>query len=109
MPGKAITTASTLQCPHGGQVSISANGKAKADATIATVADTFSISGCSFQLPGPTPSPCVRVQWIVPDTMVKVGGNPTVSSTSVGLCVAGTGAPQGPVVVANTQSKVSSS
>jgi hypothetical protein len=109
MPGKAITTASTLQCPHGGQVQISASGKAKADATIATVADTFTISGCSFQLPGPTPSPCVKVQWIVPDTAVKIGSNPTVSTTSVGLCLAGTGAPQGAVVIANTQPTVTTS
>jgi hypothetical protein len=107
--GKAITTASQLQCPHGGQVTVASSSQAKIDAAIATVADTFTIAGCAFQLPGPMPSPCMRVQWIVPDLVVKCGGNATVSGSSVGLCMAATGAPQGPVSVVQTQEKVTSS
>ena len=110
MAGKSITINSTLQCPHGGSVQIiSANIRTKAEgAFMATANDTFTITGCPFQLPGPTPSPCVTVQWIVPDTRVKVNGSPTISQSSVGLCLSAAQLPQGPVMIANTQQKMSS-
>jgi hypothetical protein len=107
--GKTLSSASRLQCPHGGQVTIVSTSQAKAGAALATTADIFTIAGCAFQLPGPTPSPCVRVQWLVPDLVVKCGGNPTVSDSSVGLCLAATGAPQGTVAVVQTQGTVTSS
>ena len=110
MAGNALTTGSSLQCPHGGNVQISSSNTAvSADGSPAvTVSDTFTISGCPFQIPAtpPIPSPCVRVQWIVPDTQAKVNGNPTLSQGSSGLCLAATSVPQGPVMVSNTQSKV---
>jgi hypothetical protein len=110
MAGNALTTASTLQCPHGGQVQISSSNPAvSADGSPAvTSADTFTISGCPFQIPAtpPIPSPCVRVQWIVPDVQATIGGSPTLSQGSSGLCLAATGVPQGPVAVANTQAAV---
>ena len=109
MAGEALTTASTLQCPHGAKVTISStNTKAKAGADMVTAADTFTISGCTFQLPTPVPvpSPCTTVVWIVPETQVMVGGSPGLDKGCVGLCLAATGLPQGPVTVADTQSKV---
>jgi len=112
MAGKSITVNSTLQCPHGGMVQIiTTNTRAMADSGfIATIADTFIISGCPFQIPAvvPIPSPCVTVQWIVPDTRVKVNGNPTISQSSVGLCLSAAQLPQGPVMIVNTQQKMSS-
>ena len=109
MPGPCLTTASVLTCPHGGMVSItSANVRAKAGgAPSATAADVFVVAGCPFTLPGPTPSPCVRVQWILPAARLRVGGPPALDASSVGLCIAATGAPQGPVTVQSTQSRVS--
>ena|SRR2546426_915411 len=109
MPGACLTMTSVLKCPHGGTVTITtANVRAKAGgAPIATAADTFIVAGCPFTLPGPTPSPCVRVQWIVPATRLNVGGPPALDASSVGLCIAASGAPQGPVVVQSTQSRVS--
>ncbi len=111
MAGKALTTASALQCPHGGQVQISSSNTAvKAGGSPAvTSADTFTISGCPFQIPAapsPIPSPCVRVQWLVPDIQTKVGGSSTLSDGSSGLCLAATSVPQGSVSVTNTQSSV---
>jgi hypothetical protein len=108
MAGAALTTASVLMCPHGGSVSIvSANTRAKAaGAPIATASDTFMIAGCSFTLPGPTPSPCMQVQWIVPAMRLKAGGAQALDAGSTGLCIAATGAPQGAVIVQNTQSQV---
>jgi hypothetical protein len=108
--GNALTTASSLQCPHGGQVKITASSTAvTADGSPAvTAADTFSISGCPFQIPAtpPIPSPCVLVQWLVPDAQAAVGGSPTLSEGSAGLCMAATGVPQGPIKVVSTQTAV---
>jgi hypothetical protein len=105
MAGQALTVASTLLCPHGGSVQIvAATPKASIQgAALVTKNDTFTVVGCPFQLPGPTPSPCLTVEWVATDMMVKVGGGPTLSTSSVGLCKAGTGAPQGTVIVAATQ------
>lgn len=107
MAGKALTVSSTLQCPHGGQVMISSGnaGIEAAGASLATASDQFTISGCPFQLPGPTPSPCVSVMWTLPDTRVRVNRAPTLSESSVGLCLSAAGAPQGTVLVVNTQQK----
>lgn len=111
MAGKALTVQSTLQCPHGGAVQIiPTNTRVRADGGfVATIADTTLISGCPFQIPGtpPIPSPCVTVQWVVGDTRVKASGNLTLSESSVGMCLAATQAPQGPVTVASTQQKAS--
>ena len=113
MSGNSLNTASTLQCPHGGTVQIiSANTQVKADGSpIALATDTFVISGCPFQIPAapsPIPSPCVTVQWIVPDMRNTVNGTPTLSQSSVGLCLSAAQAPQGPVTIVNTQTKVKS-
>lgn len=107
MAGPSLTAASTLLCPHGGQVAIiSANVRAMAGgAPIATTADTFLVAGCTFTLPGPTPSPCVRVQWLVPGLRLKAGGQ-ALDAGSVGLCLAATGAPQGPVTIVATQPRL---
>jgi hypothetical protein len=109
MAGNAIYTSASLQCPHGGKVTIvSSNTRAKADGqTLALASDTFTIAGCGFTQPGPKPSPCVRVQWTVPDTRVKVGGMPTLSKSSIGLCISAESVPQGPVTIVSTQTKAS--
>ncbi len=113
MSGNSLTVSSQLQCPHGGSVQItSTNTRVKAQGSfIATMSDVATISGCPFQIPAGTttiPSPCIYVQWIVPDARVSVNGSFSLSQTSVGLCIAATGALQGTVIVNNTQSKVSS-
>lgn len=111
MAGPSLTAAATLMCPHGGQVVIipSSPRAMAGGAPIATTADTFVIAGCPFTLPGPTPSPCIQVQWIVPDLRVKAGGSQALDAGSVGLCMAATGAPQGPVSVVATQPRVKGS
>lgn len=109
MAGNALTDQSTLQCPHGATITATGSGRMKADGgTVLTATDSFSVAGCPFQLPTtpPTPSPCTQVVWIVPDIQVRAGA-PTLSQSSVGLCFAATGLPQGPVSVVNTQSKAS--
>lgn len=108
MAGQTITTASTLMCPHGGTVTgIPSSPRGSAGATVLRAADTFTIAGCPFLLPGGAPSPCVTIQWIAADVRVTVGGAATLSSGSVGLCLSPASVPQGPVQVLATQTRVS--
>jgi len=106
-----LNISSTLQCPHGGSVSIStANARVKADGAFAALStDTFVVSGCPFQIPGtpPIPSPCLTVQWVVTNLRTKTNGTPNLSKSAVGICLSAAQVPQGPVTIANTQSKVS--
>jgi len=108
MPGTgALTTAASIQCPHGGTVQVvTTNTRASAGSAIAVAGD-MPISGCPFQIPAaaPIPSPCITVKWIVPDVRVKAGGTATLSQASVGLCFSAQQVPQGPAVVVSTQSK----
>jgi hypothetical protein len=107
MPG-LLTVASVMMCPHGGIVqAISSNAQTSAaGAFVLRASDTFVVVGCPFVI-GVVPSPCVTVQWIVPSTESQVGGDPTLTEASVGLCCAATQAPQGPVTIASTQPRVS--
>jgi len=106
-----LTTASSLQCPHGGTVAIvSANTRARAGAPLALASDTFTIAGCPFQIPvgpGMVPHPCVTVRWTKANIRTTVNGAPTLAQDSVGLCLAGDQAPQGQVVVLATQPRIS--
>ncbi len=107
MAGSALTAASSMQCPHGGQVqAVPSNLRAKADGPLLTQSDTFTIVGCPFTIPPATPSPCLQVKWIVADTRAKAAGNATLSQSDTGLCINAQNAPQGPVVVVNTQTRV---
>jgi hypothetical protein len=112
MAGNSVTIADSLQCPHGGTVQIvPSNPRALVNGIpVATISDTFLISGCPFQIPAtpPIPSPCLTIQWAAADQRTKVNGVPTVSQSSQGLCMGATGAPQGPVVIVSTQTRVQS-
>lgn len=113
MAASLLTTASVLQCPHGGSVTIvSANMSASASAALALANDTFTIAGCPFQIPvgtGTVPHPCVKVQWTRPNTHTMVNGTPTLTKDSGGLCLAGDQAAQGQVSIVQVQSQVSGS
>lgn len=113
MAGQTLTTTSTLLCPHGGQVQISSGNTAAmaGGAPLALATDTFTVSGCPFQIPAPSgtvPSPCVTVQWVVTDVRTRVNGLPTLSTASVGLCLAATMVPQGNVVIVTADPKITS-
>lgn len=105
--GQLLTTASVLMCPHGGMVIASpASARVTAGGTPVVVAtDTFVVAGCTF-LPA-APHPCMTVEWASTDLQSEAGGAGTLSTDSVGLCKAGDGAVQGPVVIQSTQPKVS--
>jgi hypothetical protein len=101
----ALTTASSLSCPHGAKIiATSATPFLKAGgAPVLTSGDVFVIVGCPFTLPPGKPSPCLTVQWLMTDLSVTVQGAKTLSATSVGLCKSPEGLPQGPVIVQATQ------
>jgi hypothetical protein len=105
--GKLLTTASLLQCPHGGSVIITtSNTKTRAaGAYVVRKDDTFSIAGCAFTLPSGTPHPCTRVDWLSSTLRVGVTQGDALAEDSVGLCLAADGAPQGSVLVSSTQAR----
>jgi hypothetical protein len=78
MAGFVVTTASSIICPHGAATTIASSNTrvTAAGAPIATVSDTYTVSGCPFQVPvgpGTKPQPCVTLRWIAPATRVRVG------------------------------------
>jgi len=98
-----LTTASTLQCPHGGTVSVvSTNAQVQtADGYILRSSDVFTIAGCPFAIA--VPQPCVTVQWALTALQSQVLSEFNLTEDSVGLCI-GAG-PQGTVMVTQTQSE----
>ena|SRR5262245_60892738 len=74
---------------------------------VATAADQFPVTGCTFTLPGPKPSPCVLIKWTAPATRVKVNGFPPILSVSGGVGTSAEQAPQGAAIVILEQFRVS--
>ena len=108
MPGPLFHVGNTAMCPHGGMAqTLSSNTRVLVNGMpVATIADQTLIAGCVFTLPGPKPSPCVKVQWLVPATRVLIMGQPALLQTSTGLCQSPEQAPQGPPVVTVNQPRV---
>jgi hypothetical protein len=107
MPGKNLTTASQIMCPHGGQATLlTTNTKVFANnALVLLESDIHLVVGCSFTV-GLKYSPCVRIEWSVGSTKVSVDGTTTLVKTSIGKCMNAEGAPQGVATIVNTQTKV---
>lgn len=108
MPGEIVQVGATIQCPHGGQATIApSNQRVKvAGAPVALVSDLTTVAGCPFTVPGPTPQPCIKVQWLAGATRVKVMGTPVLLKDSQGLCQSPAQAPQGPPTVQVAQPRV---
>ena len=109
MPGFLYHVGAAAICPHGGQVTvISSNSRVLVGGLpVATLADTLTVAGCAFTVPGPKPQPCVTAQWLVPAARVLVNGQPAILQTSAGLCLSAEQIPQGPPTVVSTQVRVS--
>jgi hypothetical protein len=99
-----LTTTSVLMCPHGGTVTVTTQNSQvmTAGSPLVRASDTYVITGCSLASL-PTPSPCVQIKWVQPDGKSQVGDDFTLSESSVGLCLSGTMAPQGTVLINFTQ------
>lgn len=109
-----LTTASSLMCPHGGQVQLSSgNSQVLINGNPALLlSDRHTVSGCPFQVPagpGTKPQPCVSVQWLVGAVQTRVGDVPVLLQSSVGLCLSAEQIPQGPPSVSQVQQVVKGS
>lgn len=67
--------------------------------------DVHSVVGCPFTLPGPKPSPCIRIEWTAGATMCENDGIKVLIQSSVGKCISAEGATQGLAIIAQTQMK----
>lgn len=107
MGGFVIDSGATIMCPHGGQASVvpAATHVKLGGKPPLLVDDVATIAGCAFNVSG-TPSPCMRLQWLMPATRAKVQSKPVLLSTSVGMCLSAAGAPQGTALVTGFQTRV---
>jgi hypothetical protein len=107
MGGYLLDAGATIKCPHGGEAKMvtSSTKVTLGGQPPLLIDDTSTISGCSLNISG-APSPCLRVQWQMPATRVKIESKAVLLSTSVGLCVNAGGAPQGSALVSGYQTKV---
>jgi hypothetical protein len=107
--GELLSASAVLMCPHGGTVSaIPSSSKVTLGGDpIVLATDTFTVAGCAFTLPAAVPSPCLLVQWQSPATKCTSDGTPLLTTDSVGMCLAATGATQGTVLIQSTQTKAS--
>lgn len=103
-----LNTASSLQCPHGGSVSVvTSNTRVQMGGSyVLRASDTFTIAGCPFTL-GASPHPCTQVNWVQPAVRCQVAGDFTLTEDSIGMCEAADMAIQGTVVINFTQAQVS--
>ena len=111
MPGPVAHVGASIVCPHAAAVSVvSSNGRVLVGGQpAATLADTYPIAGCPFQVPipgGTKPQPCVTARWLVPASRVTVNGQPLILQTSTGLCQSVEQIRQGPPTVVATQPRV---
>lgn len=97
--GDLLIATSVMTCPHAGVVTPVPTDAALAiaGATVVRSSDPFMIAGCSLSSVG---SPCVSVEWMVPSAVSSADGSAVLTTDSVGLCLAATGAPQGTVLIA---------
>ena len=109
MPGFLYHVGATAQCPHGGQVvAVPTSPRVFVSGQpVATMANVTTVTGCPFTVPPGKPQPCVLVRWLVPAARVFASGQPVLLQTSVGICQSADQIPQGPPIIAATQTRVS--
>lgn len=107
MTAPLLTTNATITCPHGGQGTVVPNqNAAKADgAPVCTRSDTVTIAGCPFTI-GPSPSPCLTVNWQTASAASTAGNVAALTTNSVGLCMSAANVPQGPAILSPGQQSV---
>lgn len=110
MAAQVLQLGCTVQCPHGGMATpINTNARVRVDGAFALLAtDAWVVAGCPLNVAG-APHPCVVVEWSGGAQRVKVGGQPVLLATSVGLCKAADQVVQGTALVSGAQTKVTGS
>ncbi len=107
MTGFVLTSASIIQCTHGGSATVSPTqtDALADDSPMLTEKDVHTVAGCPFNVGG-TPQPCLTISWKAGSSKVQAGGNKVLTRSSIGQCKSGAGAVQGIAIIANTQTKV---
>jgi hypothetical protein len=107
MPGKFLTTSSSIQCPHGGKAVLKAGqSRVKAGGSLVLLkSDVHQVRGCPFTLPGPKPSPCIRIEWSGGTGKVALRGKAALVRSSIGKCFSAENAFQGLAVIGSTQGR----
>jgi hypothetical protein len=107
MAGYVLDAGVTITCPHGARaVATPRATRVNLDKKPPLLADdVMTIAGCPFVV-GVVPSPCMRVQWIMPATRMMIESSAPLLSSSVGLCLNAAGAPQGTAIVSGYQTRV---
>lgn len=102
MPGTALTTASSIMCPHGGRaVLVTSNRVATAGAAILLESDIHSVVGCPFYN-GASYSPCLTIEWKAGASALTVNGTRVLVKSSIGTCKNGP-LVQGVALITSTQ------
>ena len=109
MTGLVLTTASAIQCPHGGRATLlTSNTQVKVDGALALlVSDTHPIVGCPFMI-GTKPSPCIKITWSAGARQLTAGGTAVLVKNSIGKCLSAESAPQGVALKVSVQPKAKS-
>jgi hypothetical protein len=104
MPGNLLHVGAIVTCPHGGQATGQpAQSRATASGRpVVTLAHTYTVSACPFTVSG-VAQPCLTIRWTSPSGRVQVGGSPSLTLGSVGLCLGPTQAPQGTAIISAVQ------
>jgi hypothetical protein len=112
MPGFVMHVNAVCQCTHGvpAQIVPTQPRVLVSGQPVATMTAQIAVAGCPFTLPGPVPSPCVSVKWMMPSARVLVMGQPAMvvaaPGPGPGICQTAAQIPQGPPVVGFVQSRV---
>jgi hypothetical protein len=106
MPGKILATGSSVQCPHGGQATLTTSNNKVAVTTGRALleSDIHTVVGCPFTI-GSKPSPCIRIEWSAGANSVSVNGTPVLIQSSIGKCYSPESAVQGVAIIVNSDSK----
>lgn len=103
MPGPLLHVSYGGTCFHAAPVTVSPGSpRVKLSGQpLATVADSFVVTGCVWVTNAN--HPCVKIQWLQPSARIRSSGNPVILADSTGQCLAADQAPQGTPVVIATQ------
>lgn len=100
MPRPLLLRTTQVQCPHGGAgQAITGQTTTTARDPVLVEGDTHVVAGCPFTLPGPKPSPCIRIEWSAGAPHATIGGARALTHDSIGRCLSPEGAPQGLAII----------
>jgi hypothetical protein len=105
MPGFMLHSGAVVQCMHLGMAQpVAFNPRVTVSGQpIVTMANTYTIAGCTFPAMSPGAPPCATAQWITAALRVTAMGQPVLLQDSQATCI-----PTGtPLLIISTQPRVS--